>query len=327
MVLWRDIPNGDFIYTPLHLTSVLTMSYLSSKGRVNANRVVIMLTDGINNDAIPPSTAIAFIDSLRRTQGLQMHTIGFIGGDTAELHALATAGGGNYYNARNNVDLLNAYASLAHQLVMQKLAARKLTIQEVLQCPPLYFMAGTQAATANSTVPLEKCESMTDGRGYTVLRWQFKTIPLWGIAEVFYKVVAANGAGNTLIGLDSAHSGGSFYSEMVYTDDAYEVITINLPSSEIEPQVAVVPKAEAASLPSIAFRPNGVVRILLGNRYSVALTLYDLRGRIVYRASARFPSPGNCAQFTIPPTVPAGIYAACFTLDNTTIRRVMNILR
>jgi hypothetical protein len=327
MTLWGDIPGPwQFGLTPLFMSSVLTMSHLSSSGRPGATKVVIMLTDGINNDGVSQIYTVNYIDSLRRTQGLQMHTIGFINGDTAILHSLALAGGGNFYNAKNNIELQNAYASLAHQLVTQKLAARKLTVQEVVQCPPLYFMAGTQTVTANSTVPLEKTEALTDIRGNWVLRWYFKTIPIWGTAEVYYRIVASHGA-NTVIGVDSAHAQGGFYSQMVYTDDAYQIITINLPASGSEPRVTVIQKGDIVSQPSIAFRPDGIVRVHLGEHRYVALTLYNLSGRIIYRTAARFTSPGNTAQFTVPGTVPAGIYAACFEFENRTLRHLMQLLK
>ena len=167
---------------------------------------------------------------------------------------------------------------------------------------------------------------MTDGIGNTVLRWYFKTIPIWGTAEVFYKVVATQGV-NTVIGVDSSHAGGGFWSQMVYTNDAYDIITINLPSSGSDKPVAVLLKGETTHRACIVFRPGGIVRMHLGEHYSVAMTLYNLSGRIVYRTAVRFSSPGNCAQFTIPKTVPAGIYAACFVFDNLTIRQALHLLK
>jgi Mg-chelatase subunit ChlD len=327
MTVWGDIPGPEqFGYTPLHLTAIQTMSHLSSSGRPGATKVVILLTDGINNDGVSHSYTVNYLDSLRRTKGLQMHTIGFINGDTAELHSLSTAGGGNFYNAKNNIELQSAYASLAHQLVNEKLAARKLTIQEALNCPPLYFMAGTQVSTPNSTVPLEKTEALTDGSGNRVLRWYFKTIPIWGIAEAYYKIVAAQGA-NTVIGIDSAHAAGGFYSQMVYTDNDYQVITINLPASGSTPQVSVRQKSEVRFQPDVAFRPGRVVRVRLAENRSVAMTLYNLSGRVVYRDAARFPSAGSTAQFTVPGTIPAGMYAACFSFEDRTLRYLMNLLK
>ncbi|MBN2189015.1 MAG: VWA domain-containing protein [Chitinispirillaceae bacterium] len=324
--VWNQIPGGWFNYTPLHCTSILTMSRLSTYGRPGATKVVVLLTDGIDNDGVLHSYAIDHVDSLRRTQGLLMHTIGFVNGDTAELHELAAAGGGNFYNAKNNVELQSAYASLAHQLVTEKVAARKLTIQEVLNCPPLYYMSGTQSVTENSTVPLEKTESLTDSRGNPVLRWYFKTIPIWGIAEVYYKVVAAQGA-NTVIGIDSAGAEGGFWSQMVYTDDAYEVITINLPETGTEQPVRITGTNEIARRPNIAFRPGGVVRVHMAGQRAVAMTLYSLAGRVVYRDEARFPSAGATAQFSVAGKVPAGVYAACFTFEDRTVRYLMNILK
>jgi len=325
--VWGDIPGPEqFGYTPLHLTAIQTMSHLSSSGRPGATKVVILLTDGINNDGISHTYTVTHLDSLRRTEGLQMHTIGFVNGDTAELHLLANAGGGNFYNAKNNIELQSAYASLAHQLVNEKVAARKLTVQEALNCPPLYFMAGTQSSTANSTVPLEKTESLTDSRGNWVLRWYFKTIPLWGIAEAYYKIVAAQGA-NTVIGIDSAHAEGGYWSKMVYTDNDYQVIAINLPASGSAPQVSVRQKSDLRFQPAVAFRPGRVVRVRLAENRSVAMTLYNLSGRVVYRDAARFPSAGSTALFTVPGTVPAGVYAACFTFEDRTMRYLMNIVK
>jgi Mg-chelatase subunit ChlD len=327
MTISDTVPgNTLFGNTPLQISSILAMSHLSSESRPGANRVVIMMTDGWNNDAVDSLYTRNYIDSLRRTEGLQMHTVGFVDGNTASLLSLATAGGGNFYNASNNLELQSAFASLAHQLVTVKVAARKLTIQEALNCPPLYFINGTQSSTANSTVALEKTESLTDSRGNPVLRWYFKTIPIWGIAEVYYKVVAAQGA-NTVIGIDSAGAEGGFWSQMVYTDDAYEVITINLPETGTEPQVSVRQKSDLRFRPNVVFRPGGVVRVHMAGQRSVAMTLYNLAGRMVYRNEARFPSAGATAQFSVAGKVPAGIYAACFTFEDRTVRYLMNILR
>jgi Mg-chelatase subunit ChlD len=326
MVVWGDIPGGSFGYTPLHISSIRAMSFLAREGRTNATRVVIMLTDGINNDGEPRSKAVSYIDSLKRTLGLQMHTIGFVDGDTAALQALAVAGGGNFYNAKNNAELRNAYASLAHQLVMQKLAARKLTIQEVLRTPPLYYISGTQTITASSTVPLEKFETLKDGYGNTVLRWQFKTIPVWGCAEVYYKIVAMTGV-NTVVGVDSAHASGGLYSQMVYTDDGYKTIAVNLPASGSDQPVAVLAQRDIPAPPSIVFRRDGAVRIRMPGRSLVTMTIYTLSGRVVYRAAARPLSPGNCAVFTIPKTVPAGMYVTGFDFEKLTVRQVTPIFK
>ena len=324
MVISGEIAGGSFGNTPLRISSVLAMSYLSKLGRPGANKVVIMCTDGVNNDGETRSATVAFIDSLRRTQGLQMYTVGFVQGDTTELRALAVAGGGTFYNANDNIALQNAYASLAHQLVMEKLAARKLLIQEVLQTPPLYYITGTQTATANCTVPLESFQSLKDSRGNTVLRWQFKTIPIWGCAEVYYTIVAINGA-NTVIGVDSAHAGGGFYSQMVYTDNDYNSVTVNIPASG-SPMVGIVQKGAAPSAFSYSFRPDGAVRIRLPGPSSVSLTLYNLSGRIVYRTAAMPSSPEHSISFAIPKSVPPGIYAACCTYNNTVLRATVHLI-
>lgn len=323
LVLWDDIPGGEFGYTPLHMASVMAMSYLSSYGRRGANKVAIMLTDGINNDGEPLGTTVAFIDSLRRTQGLQLHTIGFVGGDTAELRTLSLAGGGNFYNAKDNAALLAAYATLAHQMVVEKLAARKLTIQEVLRRPPLYFLAGTQKSTANSTVKAESMESFTDDRGNTVLRWYFKNIPVWGTAEVFYKIMALEKAA---IGVDSAHANGGFYSQMVFVDDSYQTIAINLKPTGSDPSVGVVRK-NVPGPGTFTMRPDGTIRLSMTGKLQGKLMLYNLSGRLAYSVAAIPFESEHCLLFTVPRVVPAGVYAARFVSENSVIIKTIRLIR
>jgi Mg-chelatase subunit ChlD len=325
MTLWNDIPNGSFTNTPLHMSSVLSMSHLSGWGRPNANRVAIMLTDGINNDGISQETAVAILDSIRRTQGVQMHTIGFVSGDTAELHTLAFACGGNFYNAQDNIALLNAYSSLAHLLTMEKLAARKLMIQEVIKTPPLYFMTGTQKATSNSTVQMENCESVKDSKGNTVLRWYFKNIPVWGIAEVSYKVIASLGAG-TMIGLDSIHAGGGFYSQMIYTDDAYQVVTINLAPTGNSGTVGIVNQAVKTAPMQITQRSQGMVVVTMHNMSQVTLTVFSIQGVLVYKAVQQPTGYYQPAIFILPKTVAPGFYAARVEATGTTVQRAIRII-
>jgi Mg-chelatase subunit ChlD len=302
----NDVMYG---YTPLRISSVLAMKHLNSFARAEANKVVIMLSDGGNNDGVARNTALAFLDSLRRTQGLQFHTIGFMDGDTFELHSLATAGGGNFYNAKNALELQNAYASLAHQIVMEKLAARKLMIQEVINHPPLNYVAGSQKSTISSTVPLQSFESLQDAGGNTVLRWYFKSIPLWGTAEVSYTVVATSGLG-TVIGVDSTHANGGFRSQMVFTDDELNIRTIDLKSTG-GPPVSVVKGKTVPSAASISYRKDGTVCVSgLGVISPVALTLFTMDGRIAYCADVLPGSPKSRVFFRIPATVAAGVYAA-----------------
>ena len=148
---------------------------------------------------------------------MQMHTIGFVEGNPTELQAFATAGAGIFYNALNQIDLQNACASIANQIVIEKVAARKLMVQEVLKHPPLDYMDGTQKTTIASTVQAERFETLQDANGNTVLRWYFGPIAYWGVAEVSYKAVAATGS-SAIIGLDSVHAQGGFWSQLVYTD-------------------------------------------------------------------------------------------------------------
>jgi Mg-chelatase subunit ChlD len=314
-------------YTPLRISSVVAMKYLSFFSRAEATKVVITLSDGDNNDGEPLSTAVTFLDSLRRTQGLQFHTIGFMDGDTSELHALAMAGGGNFYNAQNNNDLQNAYASLAHQIIQQKLAARKLMIQEVVLHPPLNYIEGSQKSTNSSTVPLQSFENLTDAVGNTVLRWYYVNIPVWGVAEVSYSVLATSGLA-VAIGVDSAGAKGGFWSQMVYTDDQLTIQTINLLPTGKGPPVAVGRGRNALSAPSISFRKEGAVRVCVPGVHSpVSLTLFTMLGRIAFCDNAVPAGPENGVLFTIPHTVAGGAYAVRLRWGNTMQWKTIRLIR
>jgi Mg-chelatase subunit ChlD len=314
-------------YTPLRISSVVAMKHLSSFTRAEATKVVIMLSDGGNNDGEPRSTATVFLDSLRRTRGLQFHTIGFMDGDTVELHALAIAGGGNFYNAQNNGELQNAYASLAHQIIQQKLAARKLMIQEVINHPPLNYVAGSQHATAKSTVPLQSFESLVDASGNTVLRWYFTNIPIWGVAEVSYSLVTTAGLA-VAVGVDSAHTTGGFWSRMVYTDDQLSITTINLSPTGNGPPVFAEGKGRPESPPCVSFRKDGIIRVTHAVAgVPVTLTLITMNGRIAF-CDRIFPgSSGDDIFFRIPKSLAKGVYALRIRRDDAVVLKMIRLMR
>jgi hypothetical protein len=120
LVVRDNIPNGTFTSTPLRISTVVIASHLSNVGRPEATRAAIMLTDGINNDLLARSVPVALLDSLKRTKGQRFYAIGFVSGDTAELRALTSAGGGTYYSASNLSQLDSAYGALAVKLVSTK---------------------------------------------------------------------------------------------------------------------------------------------------------------------------------------------------------------
>jgi Mg-chelatase subunit ChlD len=314
-------------YTPLRLSSIMAMKHLSSLTRPDANKVVIMLSDGENNDGVTRAAAVAFLDSLTRTQGLQFHTIGFMDGDTAELHALAIAGGGVFYNAKDNAELQSAYASLAHLIVKQKLAARKLMIQEVVAHPPLTYVAGSQKSTIASTVPLLSFDSLTDSAGNTVLRWSFGSIPVWGIAEVSYEVVTTAGLA-TVVGVDSAHAADGFWSRMVYTDDQLAIQTINLAPTGNGPGVLAAAKKPGLSAPVVSFRRDGTVFVCApGVVSAVSLTLFAMNGRVAFSDNAVPGRSEGRVFFRVPGSVAAGMYAVRVRWDNSILWKTMRLVR
>jgi Mg-chelatase subunit ChlD len=321
-------PNDSkYGYTPLRISSILAMKHLSSMTRPDAKKVVIMLSDGENNDGVTRLAAIACLDSLRRTQGLQFHTIGFMDGDTAELHALAIAGGGVFYDAKNNTELQAAYASLAHIMVEQKLAARKLLIQEVVNHPPLNFVDGSQKSTGVATIAVQGFETMQDAAGNTVLRWTFSVIPVWGIAEVSYRVVAAP-AIPAVFGVDSAHATGGFWSRMVYTDDQLTVQTMNIPSTGSPPVSITAGKKNALPAAIVSFKREGTVCISApGVSSPVSLTLFSMNGRIAFSEISRPCPPGRQVIFSIPRTLAAGMYAVRVQWENVIQWKTVRLVR
>ncbi len=324
-----SITTDDVMYgfTPLRMSSIIAMDRLSKLGRPDANKVVIMLTDGEDNGGVTRAAADAFLDSLRRTQGLQFHTIGFMDGDTAELHSLAAAGGGVFYNAKNNGELQAAYSSLAHIIVEQKLAARKLLIQEVVNHPPLDYIAGSWKSTSAGTVALQSFESLTDSAGNTVLRWTFASIPVWGTAEVSYSVVARAGL-NTMIGVDSENAAGGFWSRMVYTDDQFNIQTINIQPTGGGPPVAANGKKTGIPAAVVSFNHDGAVCISApGVNSPVSLTLFTINGRIAFSSAFAPVRPESRVFFRLPGSVADGIYVARVRWENVIQWKTIRLAR
>lgn len=326
IVIQDNIPTGSFGYTPLRISSIVASTFLSRYGRPDANKLVIMLTDGKNNDNELLSTAENFLDSLKRVQGLQFHTIGFMNGDVTELNALALSGGGIFYDAKNSTDLLNAYASLANMMVLEKIAAHKLTIQEVIQTPPLYYIEGSQKTTDSSSVLAQSFDNFQDAIGNTVMRWNFKNIRYWGKAEVCYEIIAVNG-GDPMIGVDSTHTTTGFWSQMVYTDNNYNSITINLKPSGGSTPVYVKPDAAADPMRLHFSGKLRTIWIQAQENTEVGLKLYELNGRIVYDTKGVCVSENNLVRFQIPSHISAGVYITSVSIKNIELRKKIYLNR
>jgi Mg-chelatase subunit ChlD len=320
MVIQNDIPSGTFGATPMRISSVVASTYISQFGRPDANKLVIMLTDGVNNDGEPRSVVEEHLDMLKRTQGIQFHTIGFMQGNPTELNALATAGGGIFINAQNSTELQNAYASLANMMILEKVEARKLTIQEVLQCPPLYYIEGSQKATDSSTVGVESFDAFPDAIGNTVMRWNFKNIRAWGKAEVSYRMIAVNG-GDPMIGIDSIHSQTGFWSHMVYTDPQSNTFKINLkPSGGTTPVTDI--SSNNAVLATILFSERRrCVLFRTQEKTDLELKLYTLNGKVVYSVKGHSIAGNNWVRINVPSHISAGVYITCVSINNTMVRK------
>jgi secreted protein with Ig-like and vWFA domain len=92
------------------------MSTLASTGaRPWAVRVIILLTDGINNWGPDPRTEA----SSAASQGVMIYTISFADeADQALMQDIANIGYGRHYHAQNSADLTNAFRDIARHLPM-----------------------------------------------------------------------------------------------------------------------------------------------------------------------------------------------------------------
>jgi Ca-activated chloride channel homolog len=77
-----------------------------------ANKVIILLTDGVWNAGRDPEAAAR--DA--RDQGIVIHTVSMLSQDTATLVNIADITGGKFYSARNSTELRAAFYELARTL-------------------------------------------------------------------------------------------------------------------------------------------------------------------------------------------------------------------
>ncbi len=81
---------------------------LEKYGRRNSIKVIILLTDGWRNTGDDP----VYWAQVAREKGYIVYTIGIGGADVNELKAIADAGGGCYYYARNGTELKEIYENI-----------------------------------------------------------------------------------------------------------------------------------------------------------------------------------------------------------------------
>lgn len=324
MAIAEPVPGGTFGDTPLRVAAMLASSRLSTYARPLASKAVIMLTDGLAHDDISRKTVVQFIDSLRRTQAIQFNAIGFLEGDTTELRALAAAGRGSSYNAKNSTELQTAYAALSKTIVMH-VAARNLVIQEVLSTPPLYYVNGSQRTTARSDVPADSVRMSRDVNSNTVLRWYFGLLRVWDTAEVYYAATEAWGR-RAAIGVDSAHAGGGAFSSMIFANDSADKICMPLPRTGGDDETAALRRESEASPYRLSFR-NTAVSLTVPARETVTFLLYNLSGRLICRAAVA-PAPAvRSVVFRFPAGTPSGIYALSMTAGTWCTQRHIALLQ
>ncbi len=323
LILRSSIPNS-FSYTPLRISSIVASSYLSQFSRKNATKSIIMLTDGLNNDKESINTVEFFLDSLKRSQRQQFHTIGFKEGNTNELQTYAVAGGGVFINAQNSDELQNAYASLANMLVNEKIVARKLMIQEVLQNPSVTYIEGSQKTTNMSTSQAENFTAFKDAQNNTVLRWNFKNIKIWSNAEISYNAIAANGA-HTLIGLDSLHSTTGFWSQIVYMNDESKSFTINLKPSNVDTTVNKKNNLLKNHNGVSFLQRNKNIYLKTDQNTTLNLQLYSLNGKSLCTFKKNNVLKNQITLFRIPSSLSKGVYILYIKTIKSTIKNKISI--
>ena len=98
--------------TPMGYGLELAMEELDQNGRSNANKVIILLSDGWNNMGPDPITVAEQIAS----HGYKVYTIAYGGADMDTMKRIAEITGGKFYFAANENDLKKIYDDIAKEI-------------------------------------------------------------------------------------------------------------------------------------------------------------------------------------------------------------------
>ncbi len=114
--------------TPMGYGLQLAIDELNYNGRTDANKVIILLSDGWWNTG--PDPMVVVNDAI--AHGYKIYTIGYGGADENTLKAIAEKTGGKYYYAANESDLKEIYSEIAKEIVcVGKNAVLKLKLTNV----------------------------------------------------------------------------------------------------------------------------------------------------------------------------------------------------
>jgi len=114
--------------TPMGYGLQLAIDELNTNGRANANKAIILLSDGWWNMGPDPMDVVN--DAV--AHGYKVYTIGYGGADEDTLKAIAEKTGGKYYFAANESDLKEIYAEIANEIkCVGKNAVLKLKLTNV----------------------------------------------------------------------------------------------------------------------------------------------------------------------------------------------------
>ncbi|MEW6215905.1 MAG: VWA domain-containing protein, partial [Nitrospirota bacterium] len=155
-VIMKEIKTPDLHFddTPFNISTMVGLRYLAEHGGTKSNKVLIMLTDGRNDDNVPFSSLKSYVDSMYNNKGISLYIVGFEeGGQVTELTELAEAGGGKFFNAKTPQELQDVYMELGGMLVTN-LAASNMMIQEVLSADQK-FVTGSDSILEGTTAAID----------------------------------------------------------------------------------------------------------------------------------------------------------------------------
>jgi len=228
LVRRNQIPGGNFNDTPRNIATISGANYLVKNSLYNT-KVLILMTDGENDDNVPMGQVLQHIDSLRQTDSIVVFTISFRAGQNQELKDIAQAGGGLYYHASTPSQLDSVYAKIARSIkVLNTIIAYEVDtlshgtamVYEVLPSH-VNLVPGSVFPTSNNTITIDSFGIAILGSS-TVLQWFVNSISLDDVFEVNYSLTSDSAgpiAGNVTKAMDTAN-----YSRLYFMDFSGELI-------------------------------------------------------------------------------------------------------
>jgi hypothetical protein len=167
----KDFP-GCSRDTPRNVAMMVALNYLKAYGDPTHVKVLILLTDGANTDAVASSLVVTQAGNLYASDGILTYAIGFNAPNQADLTQIVTAGHGQYYSTASPAQLDSIFMQIKRKItsvVATAISTGAPLLNDVLP-PQLNYVAGTEAAAPGNTVTAT-FTTATVGAGLTQLNW------------------------------------------------------------------------------------------------------------------------------------------------------------